>query len=231
MAESTLGRLAGTWEFEPFVQGGSAGTGRVTFEWIGGGEFLLGRSVAEWTDPGWVENAPKTIQTVIGFDDTTLEVIQLYADDRGVNRIYRGSLTDAPVVPGAGGPRLPPAVRRRVPRQRADDRRPMGILAGRNRLGARLPDHIPKERNDLMTTARMESATRSPIAQLATDHGRSNTMTLTEQITRTLVAPGATLSYDVRPAARRTPQPCSSSARRWPQPASSHWRATSPTAP
>ena len=94
MAESTLGRLAGTWEFEPFVQGESAGTGRVTFEWIGGGEFLLGRSVSEWIDPGWVENAPKTIQTVIGFDDATLEVIQLYADDRGVNRIYRGSLTE-----------------------------------------------------------------------------------------------------------------------------------------
>jgi hypothetical protein len=93
MAESPLGHLAGTWEFEPFVEGRSAGTGRATFEWIGGGGFLLGRSVAEWKDPGWLEKAPKTIQSVIGFDDETLEVIQLYADDRGVNRIYRGSLT------------------------------------------------------------------------------------------------------------------------------------------
>jgi hypothetical protein len=33
-------------------------------------------------------------QSVIGFDDTTSEVSQLYADDRGVFRIYRGTLTD-----------------------------------------------------------------------------------------------------------------------------------------
>jgi hypothetical protein len=93
MAQSPLGRLAGTWEFEPFVDGRSAGNGRATFEWIGGGEFLLEGSIASWTDPGWVENAPKTTKSVIGFDETTLEVIQLYADDRGVNRVYRGSLT------------------------------------------------------------------------------------------------------------------------------------------
>ena len=94
MAESPLGRLAGTWGFEPLVEGRSAGEGRATFEWLEGGAFLLERSVAEWTDPGWIENAPKATQSVIGFDDTTLEVIQLYADDRGVNRIYRGSLSD-----------------------------------------------------------------------------------------------------------------------------------------
>ena len=33
-------------------------------------------------------------QSVMGFDDTTSEVSQLYADDRGVFRIYRGSVTD-----------------------------------------------------------------------------------------------------------------------------------------
>jgi hypothetical protein len=93
MAESPLGHLAGTWEFEPFVEGRSAGTGSVVFEWIEGGAFLLERSVAAWTDPGWVENAPKTTQSVLGFDDSTLEVTQLYADDRGVTRVYRGSLT------------------------------------------------------------------------------------------------------------------------------------------
>ncbi|HEX2370731.1 MAG TPA: hypothetical protein VHM94_16010 [Acidimicrobiia bacterium] len=94
MTESPLGRLAGTWEFEPFVEDRSAGKGRATFEWIEGEEFLLERTVAEWTDPGWVENAPKTTRSVIGFDDTTLEVTQLYSDDRGVTRIYRGTLID-----------------------------------------------------------------------------------------------------------------------------------------
>ena len=84
MAESPLGLLMGTWEFEPLIEGGSPGRGRATFEPIEDGAFLTERSDAEWTDPGWVENAPKT----------TDEVVQLYSDDRGVFRIYRGTLSD-----------------------------------------------------------------------------------------------------------------------------------------
>ena len=94
MTESPLGCLAGAWEFEPFVEGRSVGKGSVVFEWFEGGTFLVESSVAEWTDPGWVENAPKTSQSILGFDDTTGEVTQLYADDRGVTRVYRGNLTD-----------------------------------------------------------------------------------------------------------------------------------------
>jgi hypothetical protein len=94
MAESPLGRLIGSWEFEPMVAGRSAGEGRATFEWIEDGAFMLSRSEAEWTDPGWVENAPKANRSVIGFDDTTGEIVQLYADSRGVSRIYRGTLSD-----------------------------------------------------------------------------------------------------------------------------------------
>jgi hypothetical protein len=95
MTDSPLDRLVGTWEFEPSVEGRSMGRGRVTFEWIEGGAFLLESSQADWTDPGWVENAPMSTQSVMGFDDTTFEVTQLYTDDRGVFRIYRGSVTDA----------------------------------------------------------------------------------------------------------------------------------------
>jgi hypothetical protein len=91
---SPLARLAGTWEFEPLVEGRSAGRGRATFEWVEGGAFLAQRSEADWTDPGWIENAPAAMRAIIGFDDTTGEVAQLYADDRGVFRIYRGTLTD-----------------------------------------------------------------------------------------------------------------------------------------
>ena len=94
MAKSSLERLVGTWEFEPLVEGGSMGRGRATFEWIGDGAFLLGRSHADWTDQGWVENAPMSTQSVMACDDTTFELTQLYADDRGVFRIYRGRLTD-----------------------------------------------------------------------------------------------------------------------------------------
>ena len=58
MATPPLERLAGSWEFEPLVDGQSAGRGRATFEWPDGGAFLVQRSEAEWTDPGWAENAP-----------------------------------------------------------------------------------------------------------------------------------------------------------------------------
>ena len=94
MAESPLGRLIGAWEFEPTVEGQSTGRGRATFDWIEDGAFVLERSDAEWSDPGWVASAPKTMQSVLGFDDTTDEIVQLYSDSRGVFRIYRGMLTD-----------------------------------------------------------------------------------------------------------------------------------------
>jgi hypothetical protein len=94
MAESPRRRLIGTWEFEPVVDGHAAGTGRATFAWIEDGGFILERSEAKWTDPGWVENAPQSTQSVIGFDDTTGEISMLYADSRGVFRIYRGTLTE-----------------------------------------------------------------------------------------------------------------------------------------
>jgi hypothetical protein len=94
VAVSPLARLIGAWEFEPLVDGRSPGRGRATFEWIEDGALMLERSEAEWTDPGWIENAPKSTQAVIGWDDSTDEVVQLYADSRGVFRIYRGTLTD-----------------------------------------------------------------------------------------------------------------------------------------
>lgn len=93
MSDSPLGRLIGTWGFEPIVEGRPTGSGRATFEWIEDGAFVLERSEAEWSDPGWVDNAPKTTRSVIGWDDSTDEVVQLYTDSRGVFRIYRGTLT------------------------------------------------------------------------------------------------------------------------------------------
>jgi len=70
------------------------GRGRATFAWIEDGAFVVERSDAEWRDPSWLENAPKTTQSVIGWDDSTDELVQLYSDSRGVFRIYRMTLTD-----------------------------------------------------------------------------------------------------------------------------------------
>jgi hypothetical protein len=94
LAESPLGRLIGAWEFETKAKDRSMGHGRATFEWIEDGTFVLERSDAEWSDPGWVENAPASTRSVIGWDDSTDEMVQLYSDSRGVTRIYRMTLTD-----------------------------------------------------------------------------------------------------------------------------------------
>jgi hypothetical protein len=91
---SAVERLIGTWEFEPGVDGRSAGRGLATFEWMEDGAFVLERAEATWTDPGWVEDAPRSNRAVIGLDDTTGALVQLYADSRGVTRIYRMTLTD-----------------------------------------------------------------------------------------------------------------------------------------
>ena len=87
MAESPLGRLIGTWEFEPFVEGRPWSGGVARRSRIADGAFVLERTSADWTDPGWVEHAPATSECVLGWDDSTGEVTQLYADDRGVLRI------------------------------------------------------------------------------------------------------------------------------------------------
>ena len=94
MGESPLGRLIGAWEFEPIIEGRSMGRGRATFEWGEDRAVVLERSDAEWSDPGWVENAPGSTRSIIGWDDSTDEMVQLYSDSRGVFRIYRMTLTD-----------------------------------------------------------------------------------------------------------------------------------------
>ncbi len=94
MAESPLERLIGTWEVEPFVEGRPPGRERATFEWIEDGAFVLERTDAEWSDPDWVANAPVWTRSVIGWDDSTDEIVQLYSDSRDVFRIYRGTVAD-----------------------------------------------------------------------------------------------------------------------------------------
>jgi hypothetical protein len=94
---SSLRLLIGTWEFESTKDGRFMGRGKATFESIEDGAFVLQRADAEPSpedDPGWVANTPMPVTSIIGFDDTTLDHVMLYADARGVFRIYHMSLTD-----------------------------------------------------------------------------------------------------------------------------------------
>jgi len=93
----SLGILIGTWEFESRKDGKAMGRGSATFEWIEDGAFVLQHAddlPSPHAPPEWIANSPMPVTSIIGFDDTTLEHAMLYADARGVLRIYRMSLSD-----------------------------------------------------------------------------------------------------------------------------------------
>ncbi len=96
-AGSPLGHLIGTWDFEASAGGSFLGRGSTSFEWIEQGAFVIQHANDE-PDPNtsedWATNSPMPVTAVIGWDDTTDECTQLYADARGVFRIYRMTLTD-----------------------------------------------------------------------------------------------------------------------------------------
>lgn len=88
--------LVGRWAIEASVDGQPVG-GRVwtEFRWIDDGAFLIGRADAELdetTAPEWVANSPFPVTTIVGLDDTHGTYTQLYADGRGVHRVYQMAL-------------------------------------------------------------------------------------------------------------------------------------------
>ena len=88
-----LERLVGTWQLEAVVDSRSMIRGATTFEPIEGGAFLLQHADAK-AGPEWAEHSPMPVTSVIGFDDTSGEFSMLYADARGVHRVYRMRLDD-----------------------------------------------------------------------------------------------------------------------------------------
>ncbi|MEV4757688.1 hypothetical protein AB0J86_21600 [Micromonospora sp. NPDC049559] len=90
-ALARLDVLVGRWTVQPRVEGvGPAWTG---FAWRHGGRYLEQvvdvDSIPAGTPRAWRENAPFPTYAVIGFDDATDEFTMLYADGRGVHRVYR----------------------------------------------------------------------------------------------------------------------------------------------
>ena len=92
-AEVTLKRLeplVGEWSLKAGPPGGPPwpGGGRASFEWMEGRQHLIQRSSVD--DP----NAPNST-IIIGCDAANGTYTQLYADDRGVCRIYQMSIGDS----------------------------------------------------------------------------------------------------------------------------------------
>jgi hypothetical protein len=73
------------------------GRGRTAFEWLEGGAFLVQHADAEPAPASapaeWVANSPFPLATIIGLDDSSQTFCMLYADSRGVFRVYQMSLS------------------------------------------------------------------------------------------------------------------------------------------
>lgn len=90
-ALARLDVFVGRWTIRPHVEG--IGTAWTEFAWQDDGLFL--RQFADADPPPatapreWRENAPFPTTAVFGLDDATGEFTMLYADARGVHRVYR----------------------------------------------------------------------------------------------------------------------------------------------
>jgi hypothetical protein len=92
-----LGVLVGEWEMEASVEGQSMGRGRTAFDWLEEGAFLVQRAYAEVAEDApaeWVANSPLPLATITGLDDSSERFSVLYADSRGVFRVYQMTLSD-----------------------------------------------------------------------------------------------------------------------------------------
>jgi hypothetical protein len=81
--------LVGEWMLEAIPPGGEQwpGEARAAFEWLEGGQLLLGRTSIEMPE------APDSV-CLYGCDAANGTYYQLYTDDRGVCRVYEMSIGD-----------------------------------------------------------------------------------------------------------------------------------------
>ncbi len=92
-----LDALLGAWTFEITQEGQTVMRGRAEFARVEGGAFLLQHVTADLlstTPDVWRQNSPFPIVTVIGTDDPSGAFSYLYADGRGVRRVYQMTLDD-----------------------------------------------------------------------------------------------------------------------------------------
>lgn len=84
-------------EWDMWAADRTVGPIRTEFAWLQGGAFLAQRADVdpESSLPGeWAAHAPFPTVALFGYDDTAEQYTVLYADGRGVSRVYQGSMTD-----------------------------------------------------------------------------------------------------------------------------------------
>lgn len=95
---SGLDPLVGEWVMAASVAGQPIARSRAVFEWTEGGAFLVQHARAEALDvtasPQWQANNPLPLVTMFGLDENSGTFTMLYADARGVFRVYACTITD-----------------------------------------------------------------------------------------------------------------------------------------
>ena len=92
-----LDALVGEWEMETTIGGQTLGGGQATFDWLEDGAFLVQYEEASDMSAApaeLVEISPLPTVSIIGLDDLSEQFTMLYADARGVFRVYQMSLSD-----------------------------------------------------------------------------------------------------------------------------------------
>ncbi|MET9667149.1 hypothetical protein ABZY19_17440 [Streptomyces sp. NPDC006475] len=87
--------LVGAWDM--WALGRRAGPVRTEFSWLEGGVVLVQRADVgpdSAVPAEWGPHLPFPTVTLTGYDDTADEFTTLYADGRGVARVYRTSVHD-----------------------------------------------------------------------------------------------------------------------------------------
>ncbi|RVX46203.1 hypothetical protein EDD27_9057 [Nonomuraea polychroma] len=95
-ALARLDALVGRWTVQPKVPG--VGTAWTEFTWQDEGAYLHQVSdidaMPDTAPQAWRENAPFPTTALIGLDDSTEQFTMLYADARGVHRVYQMTFAD-----------------------------------------------------------------------------------------------------------------------------------------
>lgn len=95
-ALARLDVLVGRWTVQPKVEG--LGAAWTDIAWVEGGQYLRMFTDAEplpdTAPQEWRDNVPFPTTELVGLDDSAEEFAVLYADGRGVHRVYRMTFAD-----------------------------------------------------------------------------------------------------------------------------------------
>lgn len=93
-----LEAFVGEWRTDVSIRSRRVAGGRTMFRWLDGESFLAEHQeageVTEDAPEGWATHAPTSADWLTGLDDSASTFTRLYADSRGVYRVYQMTLED-----------------------------------------------------------------------------------------------------------------------------------------